>query len=278
LILSLHSTEHERTQGYHPLSEAICAWEKRGVEAASLIIVPHSSTRQQVINLYGADPDKVVIIPDVLAEHAAGMKRTAGDIKRGFGLNPDAPLLLFAGEISHAAGADLLVDALPIAFRQHATAQVIFAGDGALRGELEGRVWHTGLGHRCKFFGDVNSETFEALLLAAEFAVIPARTWQDGSLAQMVIDYGKPVLTTHQAGIRCVVHGQNGLVTYDNPGSIVWGIQELLGNPLQGNLLRLVAKKKTRHGPSLDNIGAQFYTHYEIVLKHFQETRHALRH
>lgn len=59
----------------------------------------------------------------------------------------------------------------------------------------------------------------------------------------MAIDHGKPVLTTHQAGTHCVAHGQNGLVAYDNPGSIVWGIQELLGNPLQGNLLRSVAKK-----------------------------------
>lgn len=246
LILSLHATEHERTPGYHPLSAEICAWEKQGVNAASLIIVPHSSTRQQVINLYGADPDRTVIIPDVLAEHVAGLKRTASEIKRGFGLNQEAPLLLFAGELSHAAGADLLMDALPIAFKQHATAQIVFAGDGPLRGELEGRAWHAGLGERCRFFGDVPSDTFESLLLAADFVVIPARTWQGESLAQMAIDHGKPVLTTHQAGTHCVAHGQNGLVAYDNPGSIVWGIQELLGNPLQGNLLRSVAKKKIK--------------------------------
>jgi hypothetical protein len=30
------------------------------------------------------------------------------------------------------------------------------------------------------------------------------------------------------------VHGRNGLVTYDNPGSLVWGIRELLG-PVYAN-------------------------------------------
>jgi hypothetical protein len=44
-------------------------------------------------------------------------------------------------------------------------------------------------------------------------------------------------LVTHQAAQGLVVHGSNGLVTYDNPGSFVWGIRELLG-PLGAELRR----------------------------------------
>lgn len=273
LVLSLHSTEYERAHGYETdhLSEAICAWEKRGIQAACLIITPHSSTRQQVINLYGASPDKVVIIPDIPMERTAEAAINPARIKAGFGLNPEWPLGLFAGEISHAAGADLLLEALAYVCHRHVTLQFLFAGDGPLKGELEARAWQSGIGHRLRFLGDVSSETFASVLAAADFVVIPARTWQDEGLAQMAIEAGKPVLTTHQAGIHCIVHGQNGLVTYDNPGSLIWGIQELLANPLQDNLRRLAAKKRADQGISLDHVLAQHYMYYAIAIKDFKE-------
>ncbi len=272
MILTLHSTEHERTRGsrMNHLSSKICAWEERGVQGARLVIVPHSSTRQQVINLYGAPPEKVVIIPDVLIEESPDAPPNPSGVKRCFGLNQNAPVVLFAGEISHAAGADLLVDALPTVCRNNSTAQFVFAGDGPLKGELEARVWHADISHRCRFLGDVSGETFEALLMASDFVIIPARTWQDEGLAQMAIRCGRPILTTHQAGLNCVVHGENGLVTYDNPGSIIWGIQELLSNPLQGSMLRLIAKKSASETPSIENIAAQHYMYYGNILKHFQ--------
>jgi len=276
MILSLHSTEHERSHGNRrdPLSTAICSWEERAVQSAELLIVPHSSTRQQVVNLYNARPEKVFIIPDVLTEGPSSVPADSSDAKRRFGLNTEAPVVLFAGEISHASGADLLVDALPTVCRNHRTAQFVFAGDGPLKAELESRVRRTAVGHRCRFFGDVPRETFEVLLAASDFVVIPARVWQDEGLAQMAIGAGKPVLTTRQAGINCVVHGETGLVTFDNPGSIVWGIQELLFNPLQG-VIRLAAKKNASKSPSMENIAAQLYMHYEIVLKNFQGAKNA---
>jgi glycosyltransferase involved in cell wall biosynthesis len=269
MVLSLHSTEHERTHGdrMSALSMEIRRWEKAAVQGADLVIVPHSSTRQQVISLYEAPPEKVVIIPDVFTERPPDVPSGPSEVKRWFGLNQDAPLVLFSGEISHASGADLLADALPTVCRNHATAQFVFAGDGPLRGELEARIGHAGIGHRCRFLGDVTRETFEALLMASDFVVIPARTWQDEGLAQTAIACGRPVLTTHQAGINCVVHGQNGLVTFDNPGSIVWGIQELLFNPLKGSMLQLVARKKAGEAPSLQSIAAQHYMQYEMALK-----------
>lgn len=268
LVLSLHSTEHERAHGgsMGALSTAICETEKAAVEAADLVMVPHSSTRLQVLNLYGAAPEKVVIVPDALSEGSSCSVSSPSEVKKWFGLNPGAPMALFAGEMSHAAGADLMVEALPTVCRNHPAAQFVFAGDGPLKGELESRAWHLGIGHRCRFLGDVTKETFDSLLMASEFVVIPARTWQDEGLAQAAIACGRPVLTTRQAGINCVVHGQNGLVTFDNPGSIVWGIQELLANPLQGSMLRIVARRSAAEAPSLENVAAQHYICYEVLL------------
>jgi glycosyltransferase involved in cell wall biosynthesis len=269
MILSLHSTEHDRTDvdRMDDFSLSVCEWEKAAVQGAALVIVPHSSTRRQVISLYGASPEKVVIIPDVFVEKPSGSPVGAAEAKLWFGLNQDAPMVFFAGEISHASGADLLTDAIPTVCRNHRTAQFVFAGDGPLRDELEACIRHAGIGHRCLFMGHVGKETFERLLRASDFVVIPARTWQDEGLAQMAIGLGKPVLTTHQSGINCVAHGKNGLITFDNPGSIVWGIQELLFNPLKGSMVRIVARRSAADAPSPDITAAQHYLYYEVTLR-----------
>jgi glycosyltransferase involved in cell wall biosynthesis len=110
--------------------------------------------------------------------------------------------------------------------------------------------------------------------MASDFVVIPARSWQDEGLAQAAIDFGKPVLATHQSGVHCIEHGKNGLLTFDNPGSIVWGIQELLHNPLKDSMFRAAARRSAGQSPSLESITAQHYMYYEIVLhKHRRRTR-----
>ena len=124
-----------------------------------------------------------------------------------------------------------------------------------------------GIGHRCRFYGNVFKDFFDELLLVSDFVVIPARTWQDDNLARLAIANGKPVLTTHQSGIHCVSHGENGLVTYDNTNSIIWGLNELLSNPLQGSMLRLVAHHSDEDIPSDEKTAVKHYIEYERMLR-----------
>ena len=268
LVFSLHSTEHERTKASEitDLSKKICAIEKKAVKAADLVIVPHSSTRQQVTGLYNVPPEKVVIIPDVMSDKHADQSRFSSEARQWFSIPAESRVVLFSGEMSHAAGADLIMEALPTVCRNHRTSHFILAGEGPLKGELEARAHHMGVSHRCRFPGHLSRKAFESVLMTSDFVVIPARSWQDEWLAQMAIDFGKPVLATHQSGVNCIEHGKNGLVTFDNPGSIVWGIQELLHNPLKDSMLRAAARKSAGQSRSLESITAQHYMYYEIVL------------
>jgi glycosyltransferase involved in cell wall biosynthesis len=152
-------------------------------------------------------------------------------------LDPAAPVVLFAGSLSYEAGADILMDAIVTVCGGDQQALFLFAGEGALKGELQAWASRAGIEGRCRFLGDVPEAVFERVLAACDFVVIPARLPQGEALARMAIANGKSVLTTHQAEIGLIVHGQNGLVTYDNPGSMVWGIRELLST-LYANLRR----------------------------------------
>ncbi len=275
-LLSLHSTEYERTEASEMtgLSKKICAVEKKAVKAADLVIVPHSSTRQQVTGLYDALPEKVVIIPDVISDNHADQSGFSSEARQWFNIPGENRVVLFSGEMSHAAGADLMIEALPTVCRNHRASYFILVGEGPLKGELEARAHHTGVSHRCRFPGHLSGKAFESVLMASDFVVIPARSWQDEGLARMAIDFGKPVLATHQSGVHCIEHGKNGLLTFDNPGSIVWGIQELLHNPLKDSMIRAAARKSAGQSPSLESIIAQHYMYYEIVLNKHRRSEH----
>jgi glycosyltransferase involved in cell wall biosynthesis len=150
-------------------------------------------------------------------------------------------VMLFAGNLSYEAGADILFDAIVTVCRGNHEAQFLFAGDGALMGDLQGWASQAGLDRRCRFLGHVPADSFNRVLTACDFVVIPARVRQDEALARAALVAGKPVVTTHQAAIPFIVHGQNGLITYDNPGSLVWAIRALL-SPLCASLRRQLAE------------------------------------
>jgi glycosyltransferase involved in cell wall biosynthesis len=148
--------------------------------------------------------------------------------KAVLGLDPAVPVALFADELSAAAGADILVDAAITVGHDDRALNFLFVGEGPLRGELEARVGQAGLLDRARFLGDASAESFEQVFAAADFVIIPARAQRNGALARRAAAAGKPVLVTHEASVDAVVHGRNGLVTYDNPGSLVWGLRELV--------------------------------------------------
>ena len=56
----------------------------------------------------------------------------------------------------------------------------------------------------------------------------PATVKQARALARKA---GRPVVTTHGGPAHLVRHEENGLITYDNPGSMVWALDRILGDP-----------------------------------------------
>ncbi|MFH0925033.1 MAG: DUF4912 domain-containing protein [bacterium] len=272
MTLTLHSTEYERNQSgkMDCFSQKICEWEKRAIDSASQIIVPNSNTHYQVMNMYKAPSEKVIVIPDLLVEKSSIDIKNVGEIRHLFGLDPNIPLMLFTGELSQTTGADILMNAISHICQQNIKVQFVIIGTGPLKGELEGKAHHSNVGHHCRFLGDLSKDMFEDLLIASNFVVIPARVRQDEGLAQLAIGHGKPVLTTHQARISCVIHGENGLITYDNPGSIIWGIQELLHNQLNLKMNSQIIKRAASEGYSMESIAVQHCVCYERLLSEQQ--------
>jgi len=71
------------------------------------------------------------------------------------------------------------------------------------------------------------------LVRAAEAVVLPSRCRVpfDDAVIDLARKAGRPVVTTHSGPAHLVRHEENGLITYDNPGSMVWALDRLLSDP-----------------------------------------------
>src|SRR5205823_516828 len=81
--------------------------------------------------------------------------------------------------------------------------------------------------------GHVEGPPLTRLLRAAEALVLPSRYRVpfDDAVVDLARRAGKPVVTTHGGPAHLVRHEENGILTYDNPGSMVWAVDRILGDP-----------------------------------------------
>ena len=102
-----------------------------------------------------------------------------------------------------------------------------------MHGHLRHRAHQLGVGHAVRLLGHVEGPLLTRLLRAAEALVLPSRyrVAFDDAVVDLARRAGRPVVTTHGGPAHLVRHEENGIVTYDNPGSMVWALDRILGDP-----------------------------------------------
>ncbi len=156
-----------------------------------------------------------------------------GQVKGEIGVGPLDRLVLFVGPLEHAAGGDLIIEALPVLLQRWPNLRVALAGGGEQYGQLEHRAGECGVGYAVRLLGHVESAQLTRLLRASEALLLPSRCRVpfDDAVVDLARRAGRPVITTHGGPTHLVHHEETGIVTYDNPGSIVWAMDRLLGDP-----------------------------------------------
>ncbi|MFZ1415085.1 MAG: glycosyltransferase [Defluviicoccus sp.] len=142
------------------------------------------------------------------------------------GLDPLAPVILFVDGMSTESGISILAEAIVTVGATDPRPVFVLAGSGGEQARTQVRLEAAGLAHRCRLPGDIDAAACADYLAACDFLVVPAHSPASPALAEQAIALGKPVLTTHQAALAAVRHGENGLIAYDNPNSLVWGLRE----------------------------------------------------
>jgi glycogen(starch) synthase len=234
-VLSLSSIEATRRNDAPPtaLSLEIEQAERDVALAVDCVLTP-DWLRDQALAAWGMDGDRVHAFPmEGRMANEWECPLDPGQVKMTIGVGPLDRLMLFIGPLDHAAGVDLLVEALPVLLRRAGNLRLAFVGEGSMHGPLAGRAHELGVGHAVRLLGHVEGVQLSRLLRAAEALVLPSRYRVpfDDAVVDLARRAGRPVVTTHGGPAHLVRHEETGIVTYDNPGSMVWAIDRIFGDP-----------------------------------------------
>ncbi len=122
-----------------------------------------------------------------------------------------APRLVCVGRLCEAKGQLLLIEAVAALAKEGIEFELVLAGDGPLRREIERAIHDSGLASRVRITGWISSDAVREEILAARALVLP--TFAEG-LPVVIMEamaLRRPVLTTYVAGIpELVIDGENG--------------------------------------------------------------------
>jgi glycosyltransferase involved in cell wall biosynthesis len=177
---------------------------------------------RQLYEKYGVPKERIFDMPYAV-DNAFFQKRVAAAwpgreaLRQRLGLEPGRPVVLFCGKLIALKGVDTLLEAVR-RLRESADPglprpQVLLAGEGELRGELEtwGRQHLAGDAH---FLGFQNQSELPALYDLADVFVLPSNKEAYGLVVNEAMNAGKPVIASDQVGCwPDLVHpGVNGAV------------------------------------------------------------------
>ncbi|WP_426112970.1 glycosyltransferase family 4 protein [Massilia sp. PWRC2] len=146
---------------------------------------------------------------------------------------PAAPRLVCVGRLCEQKGQMLLVRAVGRLLRQGSEVELVLAGDGDMRAELEARIAQDGLGERVRITGWIDSDTVRAELLAARALVLPSFAEGLPVVIMEAMALRRPVVSTYVAGIPELVRpGRDGwLCAAGDVDALVVALEALLATP-----------------------------------------------
>jgi len=198
--------------------------EEQVVAAADRLVANTTEEAGQLVDLYGADPARVAVVPPGvdLGVFTPGGPRGRAGARRRLGLDPDADLLLFVGRIQPLKAPDVLVRAAAhlVAGRggAHRRLQVAVVGGPSGSGldrpeELQRLVADLDLDGVVHFHAPAPREVLADWYRAADLVAVPSYSESFGLVAIEAQACGTPVVAAAVGGLRtAVADGVSGLL------------------------------------------------------------------
>jgi D-inositol-3-phosphate glycosyltransferase len=210
------------------------------IACSDAVLASCSVEADQIVSLYGADPDRVRIVP-LGVDHAFFAPGDRAQARRALGLPASGPLLLFVGRIQPLKGADVAVQVLAQLDRVSPSMRatlVVVGGPSGPHGQesyetLVRLVDQLGLAGRVRLVEPQPHEVISTYYRAADVCLVPSRSESFGLVALEAGACGTPVVASAVGGLTTLVdHAVTGfLVEGRDPVSFAAATLEVLEDP-----------------------------------------------
>ncbi|MFJ4245509.1 glycosyltransferase family 4 protein [Streptomyces iakyrus] len=253
-------TWHDRAHADGARAHMLRVLERRVVKAATVVLGTTSALVDRA-RLTGARDARLAAValpgprrprePDDPDRRRPKVRAELGAIGR--------PLLMAVGSLERHRGYDVLLDAARAWRRLDPVPQIVIAGEGPLRGELQARIEEEGLPVR--LIG--RREDITDLLAAADLALLPSRWEARSVLAQEALYARVPLVATEVGGIPELVGDAAELVPYGDAKALADAVVRLLGDRGRRDLLAAKGARQAAGWPTEDETVAQVLSVYD---------------
>jgi D-inositol-3-phosphate glycosyltransferase len=232
------------------------------------VICATEQERAFIRQLYGADAEKVTVIPlGVDLERFQPLAKQAA--RDALGLKNER-IVLFVGRLEPLKGVDILINAAAMIESDVDCSVIIVGGDessDAQMQELRNLARANGIEHRVAFVGAVDHEQLPLYYNAADVCVVPSHYESFGLVAIEAMASGVPVVASRVGGLTGTVKdGETGyLIPWLCPEPFAERIELLLDNePLRQSLGQAAREAVTRY--RWQNVAAAVREVYESLV------------
>lgn len=208
---------------------------KRAVQTASQILAVSNSTRDDLVNIFELDPERITVIPNALDERFApssGAQDRAAVLER-YQLND--PFVLYSGRIRPHKNIHRLIEAFAVLKNELAdhpeyrNLKLIVIGDELSRHQyLRLTVIRSGVQHDVRFFGFVPYSILQVFYQSASLFAFPSLYEGFGLPPLEAMANRTPVLASNTSSLPEVLGEAALLVNPENVFEIARGMKSIL--------------------------------------------------
>lgn len=182
----------------------------RSVGRAAVVAVPTDYVRRTVVEAYGTDPDRVLVVPHGVEASLGGDAPSALELRRRYGIG--AGRLIVYPAITHPhKNHRFLLELMARHWTDPDLRLVLLGGTGSAEAEVAADITRLGLGPRVIRPGRVPDAHRDGLVAAADALVFPSEYEGFGAPVVEAMSLGTPVICSDQPALAEVV-GAAGLV------------------------------------------------------------------
>ncbi|MBN1161756.1 MAG: glycosyltransferase [Dehalococcoidales bacterium] len=210
--------------------------ERETVHDCQRIIVATEKEKQQLIDYYGAVPEKVGVVPcGVNMGLFKPIDKASARVKLGLA---DEKIVLFVGRIDPLKGIDKLIYSMSLLKNIDKVRLMVVGGDENSKPELvklKKLADALNIGEHVDFRGLVTQEQLPYYYSSADICVVPSYYESFGLVPLESLACGTPVVATDVGDLKGIIkHGETGYILKDNsPGEIARAISRQLSLPVK---------------------------------------------
>ena len=243
-ILTFHSTEFGRSgnvAGDWWEYKEISGREWYGALVAKRVTTVSASMKREVMRLYDVPGGKCDVVPNGVVPQQYRTDADTAATRSAYGIDPDAPLVLFIGRLEYQKGPDILIDAMREVKRRHPGARAVVAGDGSMRQGLHERAH----GLPVTFTGYIADPEYVSLLSACDLVAIPSRNGPFGLVLLEAWSAERCVIASDTGGLSENIDAfVNGVKVGVGSGPLAEGISAIIDEPWNAGAMGIRGRAK----------------------------------